>query len=326
MGANVVEALLARGYEVRVLQRATSHLDALDGLLPELGSAGDLVVGDVTDYPSLQEAMGGCTWVIHAAAISQYWRSCPDLIYHINVTGTRNVLRAAQESGVRRVVVTSSVAALGIPTHMGQLLSETDSFNLHPDQFHYGHSKVLVEAEVARFVAAGLDVVVVNPASVIGQRDINFVGGEILRLIQKGQLLFAPPGGMGVVSAKAVGIGHVLAAERGKSGERYILNGENISHRALMAIVAEVTGATPPLWVMPSQVLRAAVPLVRFWNRWSPVSISLDAAQVDLSTRFMYFNGEKAARVLGFPQSMEQTSARAAVEEAWSWYRTYGLI
>ncbi len=316
VGANIVEALLARGYEVRALRRTTSSLDALAGLSPAFA------VGDVTDYDSLRSAMAGCELVLHAAAISQYWRNRADLIYHVNVTGTRHVLRAAMDAGVRRVVYTSSVAVLGLPTQRGQLLDERAPFNLLPEQFHYGHSKLLAEAEVQRFVAQGLDVVIVNPVTVIGQRDIHFVGGEILRTAAQGLLRVAPPGGMGVVSARDVGEGHVLVAERGRSGERYILNGENLSHRAVMTLAAEIVGTKPPYFTLPRSVMPPLATLVRIWNRLRQGTPLVDSSQVTLSRYDMYFDGSKARHELGFAPR----SARAALREAWDWYRAHGLL
>ncbi len=314
VGANIVEALLARGYGVRALRRATSRLDALAGLTPEWA------VGDVLDESALRAAMDGCAWVFHAAAVSQYWRSHPDEIYRVNVTGTRNVLWAAQACGVRRVIFTSSVAVLGVPTQPGRILDETATFNLHPAQFHYGHSKWLAEADVQRAVAQGLDVVIVNPASVIGQRDVNFVGGEILRLVARGLMVVAPPGAMGIVGARAVGLGHVLAAERGRTGERYILNGENVPHRALLTLMAEVTGARPPLITLPSALVRLAAGAVRLAGRLCGKPLPVDAAQLELSARAMCFDGGKAHRELDFPL----VPARAAVQEAWDWYGAHG--
>ncbi|HDQ35176.1 MAG TPA: NAD-dependent epimerase/dehydratase family protein [Chloroflexi bacterium] len=316
VGANIVEALLDNGYTVRALRRASSRLDALTGLEPAF------VVGDVTDYDSLAAAMAGCQLVFHAAAISQYWRNSRELLYRVNVEGTRNVLRAAQSQGVERVIFTSSVAVLGVPTRPGQQLDETASFNLSPRRFPYGHSKVLAEAEVQRAVAAGLDAVIVNPVSVIGQRDVYFVGGEILRMATQGRLRVAPPGGMGVVSARAVGLGHLLAAERGVTGERYLLNGENLSHRALLEIVAEVTGARPPQWVAPRPLMGIAAALVDVWNRLRRRPPLVEGNQLRLSAREMYFDGSKARQELDFAP----IPARAAVEEAWRWYRQQGML
>ena len=316
VGANIVEALLARGYTVRALRRATSKLDALAGLDPEYA------IGDVMDEASLFAAMDGCELVFHAAAVSQYWRSGPEAIYAANVEGTRNVLRAARAQGVRRVVFTSSVAALGVPTRRGQVLDESATFNLRPAQFHYGHSKVLAEAEAQRAVAEGLDVVIVNPVPVIGQRDIHFVGGEILRTAKRGLLVATPPGGMGVVSAKATGEGHALAAERGRAGERYILNGENVSHRALMALAAEVAGARAPWITIPRGLMSPLAALVDLANRVRRATPLVDGSQLHLSMRDMYFDSSKAERELGFTGG----SARESVLEAWAWYNEHGLL
>lgn len=316
VGANIVEALLGRGYEVRALRRATSKLDALAGLSPEY------VTGDVTNAASLPAAVADCDLVFHAAAVSQYWRSGPDAIYRANVAGTRNVLDAALAQGVGRVVFTSSVAVLGVPTARGQLLDESATFNLRPEQFHYAHSKVLAEAQVQRAVAQGLDVVIVNPASVIGQRDVNFVGGEILRAVKRGLFFAAPPGGMGIVSAKDVGEGHVLAAERGRAGERYILNGENCSHRTLTTMIADVVGSRPPLLTIPRALMGPVAALVDVWNTLRRSPPLVDGHQMRLSARDMYFDGGKAQQALGFAPA----SARMAVVEAWDWYRGQGLL
>ena len=316
VGANIVAALFARGYDVRALRRATSRLDALAGLDPEYAT------GDVLDEASLSAAMAGCDLVFHAAAVSQYWRSRPEAIYAANVEGTRNVLRAARAQGVQRVVFTSSVAVLGIPTQRGQCLDESATFNLRPAQFHYGHSKVLAEAEVQRAVAEGLDVVIVNPVSVIGQRDVHFVGGEILRTAKRGLLIGAPPGGMGIVSAQATGEGHVLAAERGRTGERYILNGENVSHRALMTLAAEVTGGRAPWFTIPRALMTPLATLVDLLNRVRRAAPLVDGSQLHLSARDMYFDGSKAERELAFAGG----SARASVLEAWNWYHEYGFL
>ncbi|MBN1261244.1 MAG: NAD-dependent epimerase/dehydratase family protein [Anaerolineae bacterium] len=316
VGANIVSALQRRGHTVRALQRSTSRLDALAGLDPEM------VVGDIGDPASLLAAAEGVDWIFHAAAISQYWRNSKELIYQVNVEGTRNVLEAARAQGVKRVVFTSSVGALGVPTYPGQLLDETATFNLSPRRFPYGHSKVLAEEEVRRAVAAGLDVVIVNPVTVIGQRDVGFIGGEILRAAVNGKTLAAPSGGMGVVSGCSVGHGHVLAAERGKTGERYVLNGENISHRALLNIVADVTGSRPPWFTVPRVTMGAVAWLVDLWNGLHTRPPLVSGNQLRLGARFLYFDGAKAERELGFAGR----TARLAVEEAWSWYRAQGLL
>lgn len=316
VGANIVEALLIRGYSVRALRRASSRLTALGGLGP------DLVTGDIMDIDSLRTAMTGCEVVFHAAAVSQYWRNSVDLLYQSNVVGTRNVLDAARASGVARVVVTSSVAVLGVPSKDRPLLDESATFNRPPERFHYGHSKVLAEAEAARAIADGLDVVCVNPATVIGRRDVYFVGGEILRTVRKGLTLVAPAGGMGIVAAEVVGLGHVLAAERGRTGERYILNGENISHANFLRMAASVVGGRAPWFTVPRSTIRVAAVLGRRLLRRPHSRFSAALAQLELSGLDMYFDGSKAERELGCPR----VSAREAVEDAWAWYQHEGLL
>lgn len=326
VGANIVEALLNRGYTVRALRRETSSLRALAGLEPEL------VTGDVLDLPALRAAMAGCEGVFHAAAISQYWRNEPATIYAINVEGTRNVLQAARETGVRRVVFTSSVGALGKPARRGALLDESATFNLRPARFPYGHSKALAEAEVRQAVAGGLEsasresasleAVIVNPVTVIGRRDVGFVGGEFLRAARQGKAFAAPPGGVGIISASAVGKGHVLAYERGRNGERYILNGENILYRQLMRIVAEVVGARPPAFVIPGLALALAAGGVDLARRIRGAPLLVEGNQMRLSVQRLYYDASKAERELG----LAPVSARRAVEEAWAWYQAEGLL
>jgi dihydroflavonol-4-reductase len=316
VGANIVEALLARGYRVRALRRSTSRLDALTDLDPEW------VVGDVLDRTSLIAAVRGCDLVFHAAAVSQYWRNGADDLYAINVHGTRNVLAAARRAGVDRVVLTSSVAVLGVPRSGSSPLDESSAFCWSPDRFHYGHSKLLAEAEAQRAVASGQDVVIVNPATVIGRRDVNFVGGEILRAANKGCFRLAPPGSMGIVSAQITGIGHVLAAERGSTGQRYVLNGENISHLALLRVVSEVTGGPAPLGTIPRRLLRSVAGGAWAGCRALGVPYPVVFTQMDLSARHMAFSGAKAYKVLGLPYR----SARDAIEEAWRWYCQAGLL
>lgn len=315
VGANIVEALLAEGWEVRAMQRPTSSLRALTGLEPEM------VVGDILDYDSLVRAMEGCAWVFHAAAISQYWRSDRSLLYRVNVEGTRNVLRAAQDQGIERVVYTSSVAALGVG-ESGALIDETSTFNLPFDHFPYGHSKVLAEAEVQRAVRAGLDIVTVNPVTVIGQRDVGFIGGEFLRAAREGQAVAAPPGGVGIVSARHVGEGHLLAAQRGRSGERYILNGKNVPYRQLMRVVARIVGARPPRLTLPRPLMGPFASLVELVNRVRGGIPLVNGNQVRLSARFLYYDDQKAREELGFSGG----TLEEAVEEAWRWYREEGLL
>ncbi len=315
VGANVVAALLEKGYTVRGMRRPTSRLDALEGLEVELA------VGDLFDPESLARAMAGCDLVFHIAAVSDYWRTPTETIYRVNVDGTRNVVAAALRVGVERLVYTSSVGALGVPP-AGQLLREEDSFNLPPRRFPYGHSKHLAEGVVREAVAQGLDGVIVNPAAVIGPRDVHWIGGSLLREVQQGRAWFAPPGGTCWVAAADVGRGHVQAAERGRTGERYILGGENLTHRRALEIVAEAIGERPPVVILPRSLMGLLAVVVGGVRRLRRAPLPFSVEQVWLSAREIYCDSSKAVKELGCMQS----PFRAAVEQAHAWYRARGLL
>jgi dihydroflavonol-4-reductase len=315
VGANVVAALLERGYDVRAMRRATSSLDALDGLDPEL------VVGDIMDGASLAAAMQGCALVFHVAAVSDHWRTSAERVYQINVEGTRNVLAAALEAGIERLVYTSSIGALGLP-QAGCLLDESATFNLPPRRFPYGHSKHLAEQAVQEAAARGLDAVIVNPAGVIGARDIHFIGGSVLREVQRGLSWFAPPGGLNWVDAETLGLGHVLAAERGRTEQRYILGGENISHRAAIEVVAEVVSGRRPVLTLPRPVMGLVAPLADGFNALWPGTPRFNGQQARLSSAEIYCDCRKAHEELGLPN----TPFRTAVERAYAWYRAHSYL
>lgn len=315
VGANVVAALLKRGYTVRAMRRATSSLDALDGLQPEL------VAGDIMALDSLRAAMDGCTIVFHVAAVSDYWRTPAERIYRVNVEGTRNVLAAALDANVERLVYTSSLAAMGMP-QSGQLLNESAMFNLSPRRFPYGHSKHLAEQAVQEAILQGLDGVIVNPTGVIGARDVHFIGGSVLREVKRGLSWFTFPGGLNWADAETVGLGHVLAAERGRSGERYILAGENLDHRQATEIAAEVVGGRKPVITLPHPIMGAVALLADGLNVLYPGLVPFSGAQAHLSSSEIYCDCSKAQQELELPL----TPFRTAVERAYTWYRVHNYL
>jgi dihydroflavonol-4-reductase len=315
VGANVVEALLAQGYRVRAMRRAASALTALESLEPEL------VVGDVLDPASLESAIRGCELVFHVAAISDYWRSGAARTYNVNVQGTKNVVGAAMASGVDRLVYTSSIGALGLP-RPGQLLDESTPRGLPPARFVYGRSKYMAEQAVAAAVARGLDAVTVNPTGVIGARDVHFIGGSLLREAKRGLTWITFSGGLNWVDAGAVGIGHVLAAERGRTGGRYILGGENISHRRAMEIAAQVVGGRRPVVTLPRGLVRLAAPMIDWWNVVWPRTPVFSGEQARLSGEYVYADSGLAHRELGLPV----TGFRKGAENAYAWYRAHGFM
>jgi dihydroflavonol-4-reductase len=311
VGSNLVAALTSRGIRVRVLRRPTSSMAGLDG------QACEMCVGDVLDgVDTLAAAMAGCTWVFHTAAISDYWRyRGRNRLYRTNVEGTRNVLAAALRAGVERLVLTSSIAALGIPAP-GRQLTEADHFNLLPRRFPYGHSKHLAECELHRAVAAGLAAITVNPSVVIGPRDVNRIASAMVVEAARGRLRVAAPGGTNFVAVSDVVQGHIAAAERGRVGERYILAGENLSFRDAFATVCDSVDRPAPEVVLPRWTVPVAAAAVGAARFVVGPRLPIDGKQMRLSSAGIYADGSKARKELGVPF----TPFRAAVESAYDWY------
>ena len=309
VGSNLVAALTNRGIGVRVLRRPASSMVGLDGL------ACEVCVGDVLDsVDTLAAAMAGCTWVFHTAAISDYWRyRRRNRLYRANVEGTHNVLAAALRAGVERLVLTSSIAALGVPAPGRQL---ADRFNLRPRRFPYGHSKHLAECELRRAVAAGLAAVTVNPTVVIGPRDVNRISSAMIVEAARGRLRVAAPGGTNFVGVADVAQGHVAAAERGRVRERYILAGENLSFRDAFATVCDIVNRPGPVVVLPRWTIPVAAAAVGVARFVVGPRLPIDGKQMRLSSAAIYADGSKARKELGVPC----TPLRAAVQSAHDWY------
>ncbi len=315
IGANLVEALAQRGWQVRALHRASSSLKALAGL------AYESAIGDVTEPASLAAAMRGVDVVFHVAAVADYWRSDPGRLMRVNVDGTRNVLRAAREAGVRRVVFTSSCAALGQPL-FGQALDERAQFNLCPHEFPYGYSKHLAEQVCLDFVRAGLDVVIVNPAVVFGPRDVNIVSSSLVVEAARRGLLFAPPGGVSAIDVADVCEGHIAAAERGRTGERYILTAENLTYAQLFALLAEVVGRPRPRVILPRWVFRLAAPAVGIARARLGLRLPVSSEQVRFAAETFWFDAGKARRELG----LTPRPVREAIRRTYDWYVAHGYL
>jgi dihydroflavonol-4-reductase len=321
VGANLVGALGAAGHAVRALHRPHSQLEALSGL------AYEPVTGDVLDLDSLVAAMAGVDWVFHVAGVADYWRQGSlARLYHVNVGGTRRVLKAACRAGVRRVVFTSSAGALGLPAlDGGQLsfLNERSAFNVPAQRFPYGHSKYLAEKVVQEFVARGMEAVIVNPTVVLGPRDVNFIAGSIIREIYRGRVPATPPGGTNYIDVMDVVRGHIAAAAIGQVGERYILAGHNLSHRQVLQTIAGVVGVSPPRWQLPCQLVEPFAVVVDIFNRLLPGIRITDGNQVRLMRYKIFFDGSKARRELELGSPLP---FRASVERAYLWYRDNGYL
>jgi len=315
LGANLVAALTARGDEVRILRREGSSKRALAGLSYEE------VLGDIKgDQDALVRAMEGCDCVFHVAAQIQYHRF-PDELYAVNVGGTRNVCQAALRADIPRLVYTSSLSAMGISQHQ-EPLTEESCYELNPEEFPYGHSKLLGELEVRRAMDQGLWVVILNPATMFGPRDVNRNAGAMVIQAVHGRLKFFPPGGSNFIAVRDVVEGHLAALEKGRMGERYILGNRNLTYREIFSLVCQVLGKPAPRFPLPAPVLRAASLGVRVIRRFSGAALPVDANQVLMSMRNIYADSSKAIRELGLPQ----TPLESAIEETHGWYLANGYL
>ncbi len=315
LGSNLVAALANRGAAVRALHRSTSDLRALAGLRYEDA------VGDVLDETSLRAAMAGCDLVFHVAAVADYWRTPVERLYRVNVEGTRNVVRAAVAAGVRRVVLTSSVASLGVPPR-GELLNERSQFNLPPEHFPYGHSKAEAE-QVARTEAGdALELIIVNPAVILGPRDLHFISGSIIKEVYQHRVPICPPGGTNYISVNSVVAGELAAAEKGRPGQRYILGGVNLSHVKAFLTVARLLHVPFTCRHVPGWTLPLLARLVDLYN-WLGLGPRLvDGNQVRLSGQEIYVDTSLARHELGLPP----TDFEATIIATFRWYRQEGLL
>ncbi len=314
LGANLAKGLVEQGWTVRILRRSTSPQDAVRDLQVEH------ILGDVTDLDSLAVAMQGVEVVFNVAAISQYWRSTPNLIYKVNVGGTQNVFDAAARSGVQRVVHTSSATAVGI-IH-GRAANEDDPFNQPPDRFPYGHSKWLAEELARERVKTGQDIVIVNPAAIVGARDINWISGSILREAKRGHIPVIPQGGLNFVAVQDVVAGHIAAVEKGRAGERYILGGENLPHRQTTEMACEIVRVKPPRIVQPRWTIPLAGWVLDGIAKIVGPTLPLSGEQMRLTAKYIYFDSSKAQRELGLPH----TPVRQALQECYDWYVQHGYL
>jgi dihydroflavonol-4-reductase len=314
LGSHIARTLIERGHTVRVLRRTSSSLKLLEGLPVEHA------IGDVTDPAALDVAMDGCEWVFHVAAVSDYWRASHIKLYLVNVNGTINVLEAAKRAGVRRVIFTSSGAAIGMRDD-GRPADETVPFNLSPARFPYGHSKALAEAEVLRAVGRGRDAVILNPSVVLGPGDLNQISGASVVELARGNVFIYPAGGVTVIDVRDVAAAHVTAAERGRTGERYLLGAVDLSHQALLKLIADVVGAPPPSVPIPVAIT-PGLAVVAGWLRAIGVPLPIDANQIRLSAHNVFFDCHKAWRELGEPK----IDLRQSLEDTYQWYVEQRII
>jgi len=316
VGRAVVQELLDRGREVRVLARNPEH-PALQGLDVEVA------LGDLKDPESLQKALAGCERVFHVAADYRLWVPDPQEMYAVNVEGTRHLLTAAAAAGVERVVYTSTVGALGNPGD-GTPGNEETPVGLGEMVGHYKRSKFLAEQVALDFAQKGLPVVVVNPSTPVGPWDSRPTPtGQMLVDFLKGRMPAYLETGLNLVHVRDVARGHLLAAEKGRVGEKYILGHENLSLSRIFQMLGEIGNLPAPRVKLPYGPVLALAYVNEFWSKYlSRGTPRLTVTAVRMAKKYMYFDNTKAVTHLGLPQ----TPVRQALEEAVEWFREHGYV
>ena len=315
IGSHVVRSLLQSNYQVIALVRRNSNLDNLQGL------AIDIVKGDLND-PNIWEQMGGCDYLFHVAAHYSLWQKDRDLLYFNNVEGTRNILAAAETAGIQRTVYTSSVAAIGVGK-LGEIVDETHQSPVEKLVGDYKKSKFLAEQVAIEAAKKGQDIVIVNPSSPIGGFDIKPTptGDIILRFLRRQMPAYVDTG-LNFIDVRDVATGHLLALQKGKSGDRYILGNQNLTLKQLLEQLAQITNLRAPQTSIP-----AWIPLTVAWideKILAPLgktpSVPIDG--VRMAQQPMYYDASKAIRELGLPQS----PLNVALKDAVDWFMANGYV
>ncbi len=310
VGNHVARLLVGSGDSVRVLVRPTSDLRALEGLLVER------VAGDLRDAASLDRAMRGVRRVFHVAADYRLWSRRPDEIYESNVTGTRNLLDAARRAGVERFVYTSTVATIAV-SRPGALPNEDTRATLNEMIGHYKRSKFLAEQEALRAAVDGLPVVVVNPTTPVGPGDSKPTPtGQIIVDFLSGRMPAYVDTGLNVVAVEDVAAGHLLAAERGRVGERYILGGRNMTLKQILDVLSDVSRRPAPRLRIPHAVALAAAYADQAFSRMAGREPRIPVEGVRMARHKMFVDSSKAARELEY----QTTPVERALERAVQWY------
>ncbi len=315
IGSNLCHKLTELGYEVVALVRERSNLLGLKSF------TGKIVCGDILGGKNLLGLMEGTDFVFHTAGLVTFDNRRREELLRVNVEGTRNVMDAALQVGVKKVVHTSSVAAIGIPA-VGEIADEAVGYNSLEHGVAYSDSKHFGEVEVRKAVQRGLDVVIVNPASVVGQRDVYFHFGILLRVLKGKKIVPYVGGGMCVVGVDDVVYGEIAALRCGKSGERYILGSENCSFKDIFEEIGKVVGASKPNLYVPIWTAKLAASFLEILSMMTGKPPVLTKAHVISATLPHYFSFEKAKRDLGFkPHPIIE-----AIRKSYEWYIDNGLI
>ncbi len=315
VGSHVARALAAQGADLRLLVRSSSDLRNIQEL------RADRVLGDLRDAASLKKAVAGCDVVFHVAADYRLWVRDPEQMYRSNVEGTKAILEAARENRVRRVIYTSSVATMGFQSN-GHLANEDSPVSLANMIGPYKRSKFMAEEIAIQAGRSGMDVVVVNPTTPVGERDIKPTPtGRIVVDFLKKKFPAYVDTGLNLVDVAECARGHLAALEKGKSGERYILGGENLTLKQILDKLAAITGLPSPKIRVPYVVALATGVVDQVFTgyiRRREPRATIDA--VRMGRKKMFVSSAKAERDLGWKTLPVDGGLRRAVE----WFQANG--
>ncbi len=322
IGANLVHELNARGHSVKCLLRPGADTRGLTGADYEI------VSGDVSDKDLLTKAMRGCDWTFHVAASYHLWLKDYAPMYAANVDGTRNVLTAAHQAGCSRIVYTSTVGCIGLPKEVNGKVEPTDEATpVAESQMsnHYKLSKWKAEVVARELAAQGLPIVIVNPSAPIGPRDVKPTPtGKVIVDFLNRQMPAYLDTGLNWAHVRDVAIGHILAAEKGRLGERYILGSAsgNWTMQEAFAVLQELSGVPAPKFNVPYAVALMAAHVDETIANFTGKPPKAPLAGVRMAKYKMFFTPAKAIRELGLPQ----TPPRQALADAADWFRKNGYV
>ena len=315
VGAHVARALHAQGAQLRLLVRSSSRTEHLQPMHAEM------VTGDLREAAELRTALEGCEALVHVAADYRLWVRDPEAMYAANVYGTRELLRVAAEAGVRRVVYTSSVATMGFRAD-GTIVDENSPVNLKDMIGHYKRSKFLAEQEAVTAAHKGLPVVILNPTTPVGPEDAKPTptGRIVVDFLQRKFPAYVDTG-LNLVDVTAVASAHVAALTVGRSGERYILGGENLTLKQILDRMAAMTGLPSPTARVPHAVAMGFA----FFDEWITGRIlgrepRATVEAVRMGRKKMFASSAKAERELGYRALPVDDALRAAID----WFRAHG--
>jgi dihydroflavonol-4-reductase len=316
LGSWLTKELSKEGYDVHILVRPTSDLSDLEGAKYKT------LIGDVTDPQSLEKAFEGARGVFHLAGVVAYQHKDRPLMERVNVLGTENVLQAVEKMKVPKILHLSSVVAIGASKKPNSILNENSEYTIQNLNLGYFETKRKAEILVKEHTKKGLfESIIVNPSTVYGAADAKKGSRSVQVKVAQGHFPFYTPGGPNVVAVEDVIDGIMKAWAKGRSGERYILSGENWTVKQLFTEIASAAGVEPPKYLLPSSVLHT---IGFLGDILRPLGIKgpITRENAWTSTMFHWFDNSKAKRELGF----NPRPARIAIHNSVEWMKQHGLL